>query len=708
MVTIKERLEAMTLDQKVRQLSQLSINFYQNQIQTEMTGPLQGFTPGDELLFSAGSIIGNLSAEMMQEVLEEYNQKNPDGIPVVVMADVIHGYRTIFPIPLAMSCSWNCDDFELACRIAAKEASACGIHVTFAPMADLVRDPRWGRVMESTGEDPYLNGKFAEAAVRGFQNGDVSAPDSLASCVKHFAGYGASEAGREYNTVDMSEGILREFYLSGYQKAIEAGCEMVMTAFNTVDRVPATCNNWLLETLLRADLGFDGVVISDWNSIDETIAHGVAENGYAAAVKALRAGCDIDMMSGHYFRNLNEDSVLKEGLEEHLNTSVARILRLKERLGLFHAPLKGLDVHRAKTLLLCAENRKAARKVAEDSIVLLENDGILPINERKSIGLFGSMAETNRLLGGWKCEGKNEECVTLRKALEERNCTLLGPVGPTDPGELEDQAASCDVAVVVTGEDQEITGEGTSRTSLELPKQDIELVRALREKGIPTVVVVHSGRPLMLESVSGITNGLIQAWFLGNESGNALADLLLGRTSPQGRLTMTFPRNVGQIPIYYNTYQTGRPKLSEDASNRYVSGYIDCSNSPLYPFGYGLLYTDMEYRDLKLSTKHLRKDETLKVSVTIRNVGIREGTETAQLYIRDDFCSVVRPVMELKAFQKVKLEAGEQQTIDFWLTSKDLAFYLGQEGWVTEEGAFTVMIGSDAAHTLKSNFFWQK
>lgn len=708
MKTINELLGAMTAVQKVRQMSQFSINFYQSEIQTELTGPLLGFTPDDELRFSAGSIIGILSAEMMREVLEKYNQKNSDGIPAVVMADVIHGYRTIFPIPLAMRCSWNCEDVELACRIAAIEASACGIHVTFAPMADLVRDPRWGRVMESTGEDPYLNGKFAEAAVRGFQNGDVAAPDSLASCVKHFAGYGAPEAGREYNTVDMSEGVLREFYLSGYQKAIEAGCELVMTAFNTVDRVPATCNSWLLETLLRSELGFDGVVISDWNSIDELIAHGVAQNGSAAALKALRAGVDIDMMSGHYFKYLDENSVRTEALVDHLNESVARVLRLKERLGLFHAPLKGLDAHRAETLLLCAEHREAARKVAEDSIVLLENDGILPIHESKTIGIFGSLAETDRLLGNWSCEGKNEECVTLRRAFEGRRCKLLGQVDSTDPGVRDDQAVACDVAIVVTGEDQDTTGESTSRTSLELPEQDIDLVKELRRKGIPTIVVVHSGRPLMLERVSGIANGLVQAWFLGSESGNALADLLLGRISPQGRLTMTFPRNVGQIPIYYNAYKTGRPKQNEDDSYRYVSKYIDCSNSPLYPFGYGLLYTEMDYSGLKLSKKHLRGDEILKISVTVCNIGTREGTETVQLYIRDEICSVVRPVMELKAFQKVNLEAGQKQTIDFWLTAKDLAFYAGQEGWITEEGSFTVMVGSDVAHTLKEEFFWEE
>jgi len=700
MKTQRLQPDTMTIKQKVRQMFQLSAHYYQNDSHVEFTGPLQNFIPDDSLLNESGSIIGVSNLDQIRGILDKYRMNNPNDIPLVTMADVIHGYKTIFPIPLAMSCSWSIEDMELACRVAAKEGSSCGIHVTFAPMADLVRDPRWGRVMESTGEDPYLNGVFSAAAVKGFQNGDVSAFDSMASCVKHFAGYGAAEAGREYNTVDISESILREYYLNGYQKAVEAGCEMVMTGFNTINRVPSTCNKWLLECVLRADMKFDGVVISDWNSIDELISHGVAEKGYFAALKAFTSGVDIDMMSGHYFKYLEEIITTDSTMLERLNESTSRILRLKERLGLFDNQYKGLDEEQASTILLCPEHRASARKVAEDSIVLLENDGILPIETNTLVGLFGSMAETNKLMGGWSCQGKNEDCITLRKALEKRHITLI------PPEELLSGVVEFGIAIVVTGEDSDCTGESTSRTSLELPEQDINLVKILTGKKIPTIVVVHSGRPLMLQSISTITNALVQAWFLGTESGNALADLILGVISPQGRLTMTFPRNIGQIPLYYNAFKTGRPYVKNDTTNKYVSKYIDSLNSPLYPFGYGLLYTTMEYSNLQLSNRHICGDESIYVSVDVHNSGAHTGIETIQLYICDDICSIVRPIMELKKFQKARLEAGQKQTICFHLSASDLTFFSGEQGWINEEGTFTVMVGRDACHTLNAVFYW--
>lgn len=683
----KELAQAMTLQEKILQLVQISLGCYRGVDDVEATGPVSGKDIVPQTKYGAGSVIGFSDPGKVRAARQEYCENNRFGLPPLVMADVIHGYKTIFPLPLAMSCTWSAHDLRTACRIAAQEAVAGGIDVTFAPMADLVRDPRWGRVMESSGEDPYLNALFAEAAVLGFHEG------GLACCVKHFAGYSAPEGGREYNTVDLSLGMLREFYLSGYHAAVKAGCDMVMTAFSTLDRVPCTCSP-LLERILRRDWGFAGPIISDWGAVEELMAHGVAADTAQAAEKALLAGVDIDMMTDCYLRELPELARSRPDLCRAVEESALRVLRLKEARGLLEPAAPAAEAE-----FLSAESRQAAREIAGHSIVLLKNqDGCLPLAPRCRVGLAGTLAATNALLGGWSARGENRDCVTLEQGLREAGVTvrMLCPDGG--------DAAGCDVVLLVTGEPQEQTGEAASKTSLRLPEQDLQLLHALQRQGVPIVTLVYSGRPMLLEEAARDSHALVQAWYLGTESGHALADLLLGRIEPQGRLTMSFPRTEGQIPVYYNHYRTGRPYGGEVPAPRYVSRYLDCPNEPLFPFGFGLSYTQVAYRELTLSAPQLRPGDTLQAVVRLQNIGARPCVETVQLYIRDHCGSVVRPVLQLKDFRQVRLQPGQEAEVSFAIRSEMLC-YPGADGTpVLEPGRFSVLAGPDSVRLLQQDF----
>jgi len=708
---LKKLLESMTLKEKISQLTQITPNFYLHN--GAITGPMEELGLTEDIIYNVGSVLGAAGAELTMEIQKGYLEKNRHKIPLVFMADVIHGFRTIFPIPLAMACSWDPQLVEESARVAAKEASVAGIHVTFSPMMDLVRDPRWGRVMESTGEDPWLNSLYARAFVRGYQGKGLSDKESLASCVKHFAAYGAVEAGRDYNTVDMSERTLREYYLPAYKAAVYQGCAMVMTAFTTVDGVPSTVNRWLLKDLLRGEWGFDGVIISDWGAVRETIAHGVAADGQEAAEKAIKAGVDMEMMSSEYVHHL--ESLVQKGIvdESLIDEAVMRILKLKEQLGLFENPYRGADPEREKAVLLCNEHRKLARKVAAQSMVLLKNQGVLPFDRNiGKVAIIGPYAEANHILGNWSCEGRNDEAVTLKQGIVAKvgednvivaeGCDVMGE--QLNLSSAMAAAQQADAIILALGEHPDMSGEAGSRAFITLPGKQLVLARTVLELGKPTVVVLFNGRPLEITELDCIAPAILEAWFPGTEGGNAIADILFGDVNPSGRLTMSFPYTVGQIPVYYNCYNTGRPKGREDNDTRFCSRYLDIPNAPLYPFGYGLSYTTFEYSDFVLDNDKLTVDGSITASVTVTNTGKRAGEEGVQLYIRDISASVVRPVRELKGFQKIYLEPGESRRISFIITEPMLRFYRKDLSFKSEPGRFIAFVGPNSAQLLERPF----
>lgn len=700
-------LERMTQQEKLAQIFQLAACCYEDDFEPDYTGPLREIKVDDTLKKTAGSVIGLLEPEEILK-LQKLCASGPNRIPALFMLDVIHGFKTIFPIPLGLACSWDPELMRRTCRIAAKEARASGFHVTFAPMVDLVRDSRWGRVMESTGEDPYLNAQYARAAVEGFQGNGIGEEDSLVSCVKHFAAYGAVESGREYNTVDMSRGTLRDMYLDSYQAAVEAGCRLVMTAFNTVERVPATCNKWLLDTVLRKEWGFDGVVITDWNSMDELIAHSVAEDGGEAAQKALEAGVDIDMMSGHYLFSLGKKIEEDPSLQPLLDQAVMRILKLKNEMGLFENPVRGTDPEKARKLWLCEEHRKVAGEAAVDSMVLLKNHDILPLEQTDKVTVAGTMAGVRNLLGGWSFIGNPEDGMSLIDALQRMDKNLQLPQsGWTNREEVCRLASQSKVTLLICGEPMEETAEANSKTSLRIKQEDMALLRALKEQNSKVVLVVLSGRALVLSDAEPLCDAILQAWFPGTEAGPAIADVLFGKKQPEGKLTISFPYTEGQLPLYYNCFRTGRPQLPDAKDEIYVSHYIDCPNEPLYPFGYGLSYTSYEYSDLELSAKTMHPEEDITISVKVKNTGKRPGREIVQLYLCDCSASVVRPVKQLRGFCKVSLEPGQQKTVSFILTEEDLMFWDNEERRRAESGKFLVMAGPDSERLLSDEFRYE-
>lgn len=713
---LKELLGKMTQQEKLAQVFQLAACCYEEDFEPDFTGPMRDIQVDDTLKKTAGSVIGLLEPEEIER-LQKLCASGPNHIPALFMLDVIHGFKTIFPIPLGLACSWDTELMRKTCRVAAKEARASGIHVTFAPMVDLVRDSRWGRVMESTGEDPWLNARFAQAAVKGFQGNGVGEKDLLMSCVKHFAAYGAVESGREYNTVDMSRGTLRDMYLDAYHAAVEAGCRLVMTAFNTVERVPATCNKWLLTTLLREEWGFDGAVITDWNSMNELLAHSVAEDGKEAAGKALEAGVDIDMMSGHYLFDLGKKIEEQPELQPFLDQAVMRILRLKNEMGLFEDPGRGTDPELARRLYLCEEHRALALEAAHKSMVLLKNEQqILPLKKECTVTLAGTMAGAKNLLGGWSFIGDEEDCVSLVDGLAQIGADVAMPRQSwTDPAEVCELAGKSEVTLLVCGEPMDETAEANSKTDLRLKEADRKLLKALKEQGSKVVLVVLSGRALVLSDVEPHCDAILQAWFPGTEAGRAIADILYGIAQPCGKLTISFPYTEGQLPLYYNAFRTGRPQLPEALEGEeinavdeiYVSHYIDCPNKPLYPFGFGLSYTDYEYGDMRLSAKEMYPGDTLTVSVKVKNIGKRAGEEIVQLYLCDPVGSIVRPVKELKAYRILKLEPGEEKECLFTITEEELKFWNNEEKRVAEPGRFLVMAGPDSERLIKDEFFYK-
>lgn len=685
-----------------------------------------------------GGLFNLKSVEKIREIQRVAVEESRLKIPLLFGMDVIHGYETLFPIPLGLSSTWDMQLIEQSARIAAIEASADGINWTFSPMVDVSRDPRWGRVSEGNGEDPYLGAQIAKAMIRGYQGDDLTLANTIMACVKHFALYGAPEAGRDYNSVDMSRQRMFNEYFLPYQAAVEAGVGSVMTSFNDIDGIPASGNKWLMTDLLRDQWGFDGFVVTDYTAINEMIAHGMGDLQQVSAL-ALNAGVDMDMVGEGFLTTLEKS--LKEGkiTEKQIDIAVKRILVAKFRLGLFDDPYKYTDPERSKNEIFNAEHRAIARNIAAQSLVLLKNEGnILPIQKKGTIALIGPMADNRENMAGtWSVASRFTESVSLKDGLEkalgdqanvifarganvvsdaeyEARVSIFGK--PTYRDERSEDilikeavaaANKSDVVVMAMGEAAEMSGEAASRSDIEMPKNQRKLMQALLDTGKPVVLVLFTGRPLAIKWESEHIPSILNVWFAGSESGDAIADVLFGDVNPSGKLTATFPQNVGQVPIFYNKKNTGRPLPDGEWFQKFRSNYLDVSNDPLYPFGFGLSYTQFEYGDIQISNKSLEGDGNLEVSITIKNTGQRDGSEVVQLYIRDLVASITRPIKELKRFEKVALKVGESKTVYFELTKDDLKFYNFDIDFVFEPGEFDILIGPNSRDLKTARIEWK-
>ncbi len=717
-------LQEMTLEEKVGQMIQIPANML-----TEgglITGPTDTIEMTEEKRSLVGSILGKAGAEDLHKLQEEFMAKHPHHIPLLLMYDVINGMETIAPIPLAQGCTFSPELVEQCARGAAAEAAARGLHVTFSPMLDLVRDARWGRVMESPGEDPWLNALLGRAMVRGYQGtgqGEQLKLDqtgNIAGCIKHFAGYGAPEGGRDYDNVELSERTFREDYLVAYKAAVEEGCVMVMTSFNTLNRIPSSGNQWLMRKILREEMGFEGVLISDYNAVGEMVCHGFAEDSREAAKLAILAGVDMDMVSNAYVKYLAELVESGEVEERLIDEAVWRILKLKNDLGLFENPHKDGSVDAEKALLLCDAHRAVARKTAAASFVLLKNENVLPLSKTGSekIALIGPYADNTHIHGAWSFPEKIDAAVTVKQGFASKRAGIPCAQGcfVMDHGEFTrdavrweytqeqrvsalkeavELAKTADTVVLCLGEHREQSGEGGSKATIRLPEHQMELLRAVRAVNANIVTVVFSGRPLEMKQIVDASQAVLMAWMPGTEGGSAIADVLFGDKAPEGRLSMSLPRSVGQLPIHYNCFNTGRPNET-GTTIRYNHGYIDESTRPLYPFGYGLTYTTFDYSGVALSSETMTADGSIDAAVTVTNTGSREATETVQLYLRDVSGSVIRPMKMLRGIQKVTLAPGESQKVSFRIREDMLKFYDIHMEYVSEPGLFHVFIGPNS------------
>lgn len=725
---IDQLMKKMTLEEKIGQFN-LPVTGEITTGQAKSSDVAKRIRNGE-----VGGLFNLKGVERIREVQRQAVEESRLGIPLLFGMDVIHGYETIFPIPLGLSCTWDMKAIEESARIAAVEASADGISWTFSPMVDVSRDPRWGRVSEGNGEDPFLGAAIARAMIRGYQGKDMSRNDEIMACVKHFALYGASEAGRDYNTVDMSRQRMFNEYMLPYQAAVEAGVGSVMASFNEVDGVPATGSKWLMTDVLRKQWGFDGFVVTDYTGINEMIDHGMGDQQTVAAL-ALNAGVDMDMVSDAF------SGTLKKSVEEGkvsaaaIDAACRRILEAKYKLGLFDDPYKYCDVNRPKKQIFTKEHRAIARKTASESFVLLKNEGVLPLSKKGTIAVVGPLANTrSNMPGTWSVaavldnapslvEGLREVVGDRAKVVTAKGSNLIGDAdyekratmfgrelhrdNRTDRELLDEAlkvAAGADVIVAALGESSEMSGESSSRTNLEMPDVQRALLQELLKTGKPVVLVLFTGRPLVLTWEEEHVPAILNVWFGGSEAAYAISDVLFGDVNPSGKLTATFPQNVGQIPLFYNHKNTGRPLQEGRWFEKFRSNYLDVSNEPLYPFGYGLSYTTFAYSDIHLSSTEMSADGELTATVTVTNTGSRDGAEVVQLYIRDLVGSVTRPVKELKGFEKIFLKAGESRKVSFSITPELLKFYNYDLQFVCEPGDFDVMIGGNSRDVKKARF----
>lgn len=712
---IDDLLRQMTIEEKLGQLTQYSAD-------NRATGPVTFKGDHRELIRTGkiGSMLNVLGTRYTREYQEVAMQSRLK-IPLLFGQDVIHGYRTTFPIPLAEAASWDLDAIRKAARIAAVEASASGIHWTFAPMVDISRDPRWGRVMEGAGEDTYLGSLIAAARVRGFQGEGLGRLDSVMACAKHFAAYGAAVGGRDYNSVDMSERQLWEVYLPPFKAAVDAGAATFMNGFNDVNGIPATGSSYLQRDILKGKWNFKGFVVSDWGSIGEMIAHGFAADPKDAARLAILAGSDMDMESSAYRFHLDKLVKSKEVPMSFVDDAVRRVLRKKFEMGLFDDPFRYSDAEREKREQTRPEHRKFAREVAAKSIVLLKNEKqILPLSKNtKSVAFIGPMVKvTKDNRGFWSVDlpevDYDAETVSQWKGVRDKlspQSKLLYAEGCSIEcnsdekfAEAVETAKSADVVIISVGERWNESGEAKSRSNIGLPGMQEDLIKAVAATGKPVVVLINAGRPLVFNWTADNAPAILYTWWLGSEAGNAIADVIFGDYNPSGKLPMTFPRSEGQIPIYYNHLNTGRP-AQNDRDRNYRSAYLDLPISPKFEFGYGLSYTTFAYDALKLSDTKMRADGRIEVSLDVKNTGKYAGEEVVQLYIRDRVASIVRPVRELRDFRKIALAPGEKKTVKFVIDREKLSFFNEKLQWIAEPGAFDLMIGSSSADIrLKSNF----
>ena len=725
---IDQLMKKMTLEEKIGQLN-LPVTGEITTGQAKSSDVAKRIRNGE-----VGGLFNLKGVERIREVQRQAVEESRLGIPLLFGMDVIHGYETIFPIPLGLSCTWDMKAIEESARIAAVEASADGISWTFSPMVDVSRDPRWGRVSEGNGEDPFLGAAIARAMIRGYQGKDMSRNDEIMACVKHFALYGASEAGRDYNTVDMSRQRMFNEYMLPYQAAVEAGVGSVMASFNEVDGVPATGSKWLMTDVLRKQWGFDGFVVTDYTGINEMIDHGMGDQQTVASL-ALNAGVDMAMVSDAF------SGTLKKSVEEGkvsaaaIDAACRRILEAKYKLGLFDNPYKYCDVNRPKKQIFTKEHRAIARKTASESFVLLKNEGVLPLSKKGTIAVVGPLANTrSNMPGTWSVaavldnapslvEGLREVVGDRAKVVTAKGSNLIGDAdyekratmfgrelhrdNRTDRELLDEAlkvAAGANVIVAALGESSEMSGESSSRTNLEMPDVQRALLQELLKTGKPVVLVLFTGRPLVLTWEEEHVPAILNVWFGGSEAAYAISDVLFGDVNPSGKLTATFPQNVGQIPLFYNHKNTGRPLQEGRWFEKFRSNYLDVSNEPLYPFGYGLSYTTFAYSDIHLSSTEMSADGELTATVTVTNTGSRDGAEVVQLYIRDLVGSVTRPVKELKGFEKIFLKAGESRKVSFSITPELLKFYNYDLQFVCEPGDFDVMIGGNSRDVKKARF----
>jgi beta-glucosidase len=727
---ISSLMAKMTLDEKIGQLNLL----------TPGGGVATGSVVSSDVeskikAGSVGGLFGVIGVDRIRQAQELAVNNSRLKIPLIFGSDIIHGYKTTFPIPLGLSCSWDMSMIERSARIAASEATADGLSWAFSPMVDIARDPRWGRVAEGSGEDPYLGSQISKAMVKGYQGSGFSAKNTLMACLKHFALYGGAEAGRDYNTVDMSRVTMYEYYLPPYKAAIDAGAGSAMASFNEIDGVPATANKWLLTDLLRKQWGFKGFVVTDYTGINEMTDHGLGDLKTVSAL-ALNAGVDMDMVGEGFY------STLKKSLQEgkttlpQIDIACRRILEAKFKLGLFEDPYRFTDSSRAANEVLSAETRQAAREFGARSTVLLKNSNqTLPLKKSGTIALIGPLAnDKSNMLGTWAVSGDATTSIPVlagMKTVAGNGVNILYAKGAniTDdtllakkvnvfgervsrdslaPDQLLAQAVEtatrADVIVAVVGEASEMSGEAASRSDITLPESQRKLLQALAQTGKPLVVVLMSGRPLILNQENELATSLLHVWFQGHEAGNAIADVLFGNYNPSGKLSMTFPQNIGQIPIYYNHKNTGRPQAQGQPAQKFRSNYLDVSNDPLFPFGYGLSYTTFSYREVQLNKASMKPNENLQVKVQVSNTGKFDGEEVVQLYLRDIYASVVQPVKKLKAFQKVMLKAGETRDVTFNLAVEDLKFFNSDLKWTSEPGEFKVMVGGNSRDVKEATF----
>jgi beta-glucosidase len=698
---VEALLKKMTLAEKIGQLNQYNGDWEATgPVTTDLGNKLDAIKHGE-----VGSIL-NIVGVKHTRVFQEAAMQSRLKIPLLFGQDVIHGYSITFPIPLAEAASWDLPAIERSARIAATEAAAGGVHWTFAPMVDIARDPRWGRVMEGAGEDPYLGSLIATARVRGFQGKGLGNLDAVMACAKHFTAYGAAIGGRDYNSVDMSLRTLWEVYLPPFKAALDAGVGTFMNSFNDLNGIPATGNHYLQTDILKDKWGFKGFVVSDWGSIGEMINHGYVKDSYEAAAVAINAGNDMDMESRSYINNLAKLVADKKVPVTLIDNAVRRILTKKYELGLFNDPYRFSDADREKSVINTPEHVQAARDVARKSIVLLKNEKqLLPLSkDLNSIALIGPLVKAkSEMKGFWSLNvGDEKEIVSLYEGMENRagKTKLLYAKGCdiTDTsragfGEAYKTAMQADVVVMAMGERPDMTGEAKSKSNIHLPGVQEELIQAIMKTGKPVVVLLMAGRPMVFNWTADHVPAILYTWWLGNQAGNAMTDVLYGNYNPGAKLPITFPRTEGQIPIYYNHYNTGRPARSDSDVN-YTSAYIDLLNSPKYAFGHGLSYTTFGYSNLKFSKKTMLKNETITVSFDLQNTGKYAGEEVAQLYLRDMVSQPVRPIKELKGFQKVMLQPGETKTITFTIDKEKLAFYNDQLQRITQPGDFGLMIGS--------------